>query len=353
MKITEGKEKREIVKTVFEQSGLFSQVSLKVKGRADVHLIVDTVLPDRPIERSVSFGVVTDTGEDFSEIKGIIQKFKSISNEKYRIIFFIPSFEPIKSTCIENGYSWVDSAGNADIRYHPYRILISGRESDRDRSRLIRPVFSKKAAAGILVILDNPFHSWSVTELSKRAGISMGESSNLKKKLKQMDWIEERRGRNFLLRDPREIIREILTLWSSYPRKRKRKTFHFFIGKNDLAGHAREVYEFCQENGFDIRITGDLAKGKYFPGNSSNQEQVLKLIMTDTDHLEAVRAHFAWKPFSKPMNIGVELNRDPATWLCGKMTDMGMMVSPVYLYLDRSGISVESLVDLLMWRENE
>jgi hypothetical protein len=104
-------------------------------------------------------------------------------------VLIAPYLSPaVKQMCEEQGIAYLDLEGNARISFGT--VFIERVVADRPvvERRELRSLFSPKSAQVLRTLLRDPTRAWRVTELSERAGVSLGHVSNVRTGLVDKEW---------------------------------------------------------------------------------------------------------------------------------------------------------------------
>jgi hypothetical protein len=102
--------------------------------------------------------------------------------------------------CKENGVGFIDLAGNCCIAFDTIYVRTEGRANPFKRKRGLKTLSRPKSASVLRVLLNQPLRSWQTQELAREAGVSLGLVSNIRKLLKDREWIDPGKKRILLLR---------------------------------------------------------------------------------------------------------------------------------------------------------
>jgi len=184
-----------IVQNLFENTGLISV--------NNINLDVSNILPEKEIQADMVVSVKIPKSNIIFEVKAAgqpryarmaINQIKSlINNRKNYYGVFAATFisEDSKRICRENNIGFIDMAGNCLIKFDNIYISIEGRPNPYPNTRPLKTIFSDKSTRALRVLLCNPKKEWYVQELAKESGISIGQASNIKKRLLELEFIEE------------------------------------------------------------------------------------------------------------------------------------------------------------------
>jgi len=118
---------------------------------------------------------------------------------------------------------FIDFAGNCLISFDDVYIRREGRSNPFTEKRDLRSLYSPKAERVLRVLMAEPRKAWKVEPLARRAGVSLGQVSNVKKLLDAREWT--RRGdQGFSLTESGKLLAE----WSEAYRRRTPKTIECY-----------------------------------------------------------------------------------------------------------------------------
>jgi len=105
-----------------------------------------------------------------------------------------------RSICIDHDVAYLDLVGNAHLAFDNVYIdrAVAGRP--KTETRVLRSMFTPKAAAILRVLLRDPVRAWRVAELAEAADASLGHVSNVRKALFAREWVEEKKDGIILAR---------------------------------------------------------------------------------------------------------------------------------------------------------
>lgn len=132
--------------------------------------------------------------------------FIGIQKNVYGIIGAPFLSEESKQICRDAGFGFIDLAGNCYVHYNTIHIQIEGKPNLDSINRPLKTIFSPKSTRVIRVLLCQLNISWYVKDLAKEANLSLGQVSNLKKRLLEYEWIEETEDGKFHLVNPEALL---------------------------------------------------------------------------------------------------------------------------------------------------
>jgi hypothetical protein len=173
-------------------------------------------------------------------------------------VFAAPYISPRSAEiCREQGVGYIDLAGNCRLTFDNVYILKEGKENPYNIKRDLRSLFSPKAERILRVILSNPDARWKTEELAKKAEVSLGQVSNVKKLLADREWIDPL---DFRLKEPRQLLAE----WSNAYRSQRNKKIEYYSFEkiNELESL---IAERCEDLGIPYALTGFSAASRRVP----------------------------------------------------------------------------------------
>ena len=96
--------------------------------------------------------------------------------------------EPSRNICAASGIGFLDLVGNARLQFGNVYVDRTVAEKPKTERRLLRSMFSPKAARILRVMLRDPQRPWRLAQLARAAHVSLGHSSNVRKALIDREW---------------------------------------------------------------------------------------------------------------------------------------------------------------------
>jgi hypothetical protein len=130
------------------------------------------------------------------------------ARELTRGLVIAPFISPASRALLAEGnVGWLDWAGNARIVFPRFHLEID--RTDRDpfaSKREQRSLFFPKSARLLKLLLHKPQLSWKVAELGVRAGVSVGQVSNVRRALIEREWAHAETTEGFRLTQPKALL---------------------------------------------------------------------------------------------------------------------------------------------------
>jgi hypothetical protein len=105
-----------------------------------------------------------------------------------------------------NNLGFVDLSGNCYLAFENVLIEKEGKRNVRPSTRPLRSLFAPRATRVIRVLLIEPARTWRLEELGKAAGVSLGHSYNVVKRLEELAWAERGADQRIRLSKPADLL---------------------------------------------------------------------------------------------------------------------------------------------------
>ena len=157
-----------------------------------------------------------------------------------------------RTICTDHGVAYLDLLGNAHLSFGNVYIDRAVPDRPKSETRVLRSIFTPKAASILRVLLRDPERPWRVTDLARAADASIGHVSNIRRGLLEREWAEKQENGINLVQP-----RALLTTWREnyrHPTGHRITAYTPFHGQQlseRLSGHLnprpqnpRAVYSF-------------------------------------------------------------------------------------------------------------
>jgi len=105
-----------------------------------------------------------------------------------------------------HGFGYVDLSGNCHLAFENVLIEKEGKRNVRPSTRPLRSLFAPRATRVIRVLLEDAGRAWRLEELAKAAGVSLGHSHNVVKRLEDLAWVERDGSQRITLGKPADLL---------------------------------------------------------------------------------------------------------------------------------------------------
>lgn len=226
--------------------------------------------------------------------------------------------------CRENDIGFMDIAGNCFLKFNNIYVNIEGRPNPYPATRPLRSLFAQKSTRALRVLLCNPKRNWAVQDLAREAEISLGQASNLKKKLLENEFIEEDQSRKFRIFNPEALLRR----WAENYTYRKNKINNYY-SLDEVRDIEEKLSNYCESNKIPYALT--LTSGASLVAPFLRYRRVFAYVM---DSSEGVARALGWKEVSSGPNVSILEPYDEGVFYGLQNIDGKRVVCDIQLYLD-------------------
>jgi hypothetical protein len=106
----------------------------------------------------------------------------------------------------DHGVGYIDLSGNCHLAFDNVLIEKEGKRNVRPSTRPLRSLFAPRATRVVRVLLEEPGRAWRLEELAKAAGVSLGHSHNVVKRLDDVRWLERDGSQRIALTKPADLL---------------------------------------------------------------------------------------------------------------------------------------------------
>lgn len=218
--------------------------------------------------------------------------------------------------CGELGLSWVDLAGNCELKIPGAYVKVNGLLNPYKNSRGTATLYSPKSSAVVQALLLDPQRKWTTEELAKEAGVSLGQVASVKKLLEKNHWIRSTYGETSLS-EPRKLLDD----WAIHY-KPKRTSIRLFT----LDSPAK-LEERIEDNLSDYAFTEFSAAQRYAP--YTRHQRIAFYVSTWDDEQSAL---LGLKQGDSAANVTIYETGKPLSFL--RQVNSTRCASPIIVYLD-------------------
>ena len=193
------------LKELFPTATAWEETAATRIGNQDADLLVKFKLGDR--EQTLVIEVCS-LGQP-RQIRAAVTRLREIRRElehAYPVaaaVYIAPQSARILKT---NGLGYVDLSGNCSLAFGNVLIDREGKRNVRPSTRPLRSLFAPRATRVVRVLLADPGRAWRLEELAKAAGVSLGHSHNVIKRLADLAWVERDDQQRIRLMKPADLL---------------------------------------------------------------------------------------------------------------------------------------------------
>ncbi len=153
--------------------------------------------------------------------------------------------------CTSKGIGYMDLAGNCCLSFDTIFIRSEGNANLFKAKRKLKTLTKPQTSRIIRVLLNNPLKQWQTQELAMEAGVSMGLVSNVKKILKDKEWIDEEK-RKIVLVNPQALLKG----WVDNAPDEPAEPIEFYNSPLNFLQIENAIVEYCRQNDCKCAFTG-------------------------------------------------------------------------------------------------
>jgi hypothetical protein len=143
------------------------------------------------------------------QIRAVVTRFEEIKRElngAYPVataVYIGPQSARILKS---HGFGYVDLSGNCYLAFENVLIEKEGKRNVRPSTRPLRSLFAPRATRVVRVLLEEVGRAWRLEELAKAAGVSLGHSHNVVKRLEDLRWVARDSNQRITLGKPADLL---------------------------------------------------------------------------------------------------------------------------------------------------
>ncbi len=245
------------------------------------------------------------------------------------LVFAAPYLsEDSMNICRDSGIGCIDLAGNCYFKFDGVYLSRKGYPNPTPNTRPAKDIFAVKSTRILRALLLNQDKEWYVKDLAIEAGVSLGQTSNVKNVLLDYEYAEEvpgERKNRIRLVKPEKLLQN----WSeSYSYTRNDLFRYYASGKRDEI--EKELADFCDSAGARYAFTltsADAGTTKYLRDSRRVFAYVEK-------PFEPAATNLGWKPVDSGENVTIMVPYDEGVFYGLQTIGGAKLVSDVQLYLD-------------------
>lgn len=252
-----------------------------------------------------------------------VLRFTSEQPDSYGIVG-APYISPAAANiCEEEGIGYLDLAGNCRLVFDTVYIVREGAKNPFAQKRDLRSLYSPRGTRILRVMLNNPRIAWKTQPLAEEAKVSVGQVANIKKLLKDREWIIEIKD-GFRVKEPAGLLTE----WSENYSFRKNEVRDFY-SMSGISAVEAGMAGVCAESGVQFALTGLSGAARVQPG--IRYKRIMAFV---SDISGDLNKKAGLKEVTSGANVTLLLPYDAGVFNGFRDYDGVPVVSPVQLYLD-------------------
>ena len=242
-------------------------------------------------------------------------------------VFVAPYVSPeAAEICRKDGIGYLDLAGNCRLSFDQVFISREGFRNQFTQRRDLRSLYAPKATRVLRVLLMGKSTWWKTQALADEAGVSIGQVANVKKNLRDREWVAEGKE-GFRLASPQALLRE----WAQNYTYRK-NTVRDFYAMAETDQVEAVIAKACRELGIEYAFTGFSAARRIAPAVRGQRAMAYVGTISET-----LLKRAGLKEVSSGANVSLLVPYDEGVYYMANEVDSMRTVCPIQLYLDLKG----------------
>lgn len=290
-----------------------------------VHLAVNIQLPGRSVQLIAE---IKNSGQPRLAREAVNQILRYRSKIPDAYFIFVAPYISQKSTeiCRSEEVGYLDLSGNCLLSFDNIFIERKDHPNQFKEKRALKSLYTPKAERIIRVLLCNPGKKWHVKALAAESGVSLGQTSNVKRALEDREILSGKRG-GFSLEEPGLILRE----WTeNYDyRKNSLQETYSLMNATDIE---RAFAAYCGKNNTRYALTGFSGAARVEPAVRYNRAMIYAV-----DLPEQAFSELSLKAVDSGGNLLLFTPYDDGVFYGSTEIDGAQVVSNIQLYLDLVG----------------
>jgi hypothetical protein len=263
------------------------------------------------------------------QVKDYVQRLSSADpgTRAYGVVL-APFISPASAQiCTEAGVGFADLAGNCRLAFGRVYIEKSAVENPFRKRRVQRSLFAAKSGRVLRLLLAEPSRVWRVAELASAAQVSLGQVSNLRRRLLDQEWaVADKEG--LRLSRPRDLLEAWRNAHKLDP-ERSEAAYTLLHGEA-LDKALRAAFADAGEGRH--AVLASYSAGRWLAPFARVSSSYLYV---DEEGSKAVRKHLKLEPAAKGANVSLMWPKDEGVFLDRIESGKGMWcTSAIQTYLD-------------------
>ena len=272
---------------------------------------------------------VKSTGQPRYVRMAVSQLKEIIANKKQCYGVFASTFisEETRKICRESGIGFIDLAGNCFFNFDNVYLSIEGRPNPYPTTRPLKSIFYPKSSRVLRVLLCNPKKEWFVKDLAKEAETSLGQTSLIKNKLLEYEYLgvsSEKKRAKFWLKKPEEL----LSKWTTNYTYKKNKMKNYY-SLDDVETIEKKIVDYFNLKNITYAFT--LNTGVSMVAPFLRYKRVFLYVFND---IAKIAKEMNFKEVSSGSNVILMEPYDEGVFYGLQMIKGVRVVSDIQLYLD-------------------
>ncbi|MBL7222124.1 MAG: hypothetical protein ISS69_18590 [Phycisphaerae bacterium] len=311
------------IERLASETGLFRVVQTgRFHGQYDLRVVLQS-----DADHQVTLYVETKSRVTPKLALGMLDGLSKVPADGHAMLCTYSVSPRVAEICRQNSVAYLDEAGNCWIRTPGLYVHVTGHPSTRPDTRPAVDPFAQRSSRITRVLLGSPSEAWTLSDLAKKAKVSLGLVWKVKKTLMEDGFIQTS--------DKRIVLSDaagLLDAWKKRYRIPAEKVSLYAIGKTDQL--ESRLCECCKSIPLRCALTG--LSGAWRVAPMVRYTTASAYVETGSD--SSVMADLIQRMEAKPVDTGANLvlypTRDESVFYGMRPMSGHNVVSPIQLYLD-------------------
>lgn len=222
--------------------------------------------------------------------------------------------------CKDSGIGYIDFVGNCWLHFKSIFMEIKGNPNRFSRKSELKSLFKPKAERILRALLHEPARQWSTVKLAEEVGVSPSQVSNVRKLLREREWIQDRKWGIKLT----EVL-QLLDSWQANYQS-NRNTVYEFYDMGSTGEIEATIATLCNHRQARYAFTGFSGAARYVPFTT------YKTVTVYMDNVDANALPF--KPVTSGANVRIISPYDEGVYYETRTIGGQTVASAIQCYLD-------------------
>ncbi len=227
--------------------------------------------------------------------------------------------------CRCNNVGYFDFSGNCHLSFDNIFVEKSGNANQFSEKREMRTIFSTRATRILRVILNDPLKKRITTELASEARVSAGLVANIRKLLRNKEFIQEYEDGGFSLIKPDKLLAE----WTENYSFRDNKIYEYY-SLDDAMDAEKKLVKMFERKKINYALTGFSGSLRLAPAVIGQNKTMAYISRLE----EKLMTEMNLKKVDSGGNVFLVIPYDEGVFYGNIEKDGFNVVSPIQLYLD-------------------
>jgi hypothetical protein len=226
--------------------------------------------------------------------------------------------------CRDAGVGYVDLAGNCRLTFSTVHIEKTGNPNPFSEKRVLRSLYSPKAARVLRVLLDAPRRTWKLQSLADEAQVSLGQVHKVKSLLADQEWLRAEPD-GIILSKPAELLAE----WSQNYSYRQNSVRQYYTSESPAEAE-NSLTTVCANLGMRVALAAFSAAARLAPFVRYPRAYAY----VEEGGLQQLVAALRLKEVPSGANLALWAPYDEGIWYGVKAIGGAYVTSEIQTYLD-------------------